>query len=130
MIRGRVHAPGQGNNSCIFPGLGLGLLLSGSKRVTDEMFFAAAQALVAQVSDADLEQGRIFPAAARMREVAAAVATAAARVAYESGHATHPRPADLHAETARVMYEPRYATPLLADELRGLLSHGRPSPLP
>lgn len=106
---GRVHAPGQGNNSFIFPGVGLGLLICGASRVTDEMFFAAAQALAAQISEADLEQGRIFPVAARMREVAAQVAAAVAAVAYEQGHATKPRPLDLRAEAARVMYEPRYA---------------------
>jgi len=104
---GRVHAPGQGNNSFVFPGVGLGLLISGSKRVTDEMFFAAAQALAAQTSEADLEHGRIFPVAARMREVAAQVAAAVAAVAYAQDHATKPRPLDLRAEAARVMYEPR-----------------------
>lgn len=106
---GRVHAPGQGNNSFVFPGVGLGLLICGARRVTDEMFFAAAQALAAQISEADLEQGRIFPVAARMREVAAQVAAAVAAVAYAQDHATKPRPLDLRAEAARVMYEPRYA---------------------
>jgi malate dehydrogenase (oxaloacetate-decarboxylating)(NADP+) len=105
---GRVHVPGQGNNSSIFPGVGLGLLLSASNRVTDEMFFAAAQALAAQVSAADLEQGSIFPAAARLREVAAAVATAVAGVAYEQGHAANPQLADIPAEAVRAMYVPRY----------------------
>ena len=106
---GSVHAPGQGNNSFVFPGVGLGLLICGARRVTDEMFFAAAQALAAQISEADLEQGRIFPVAARMREVAAQVAAAVAVVAYAQDHATKPRPLDLRAEAVRVMYEPRYA---------------------
>jgi malic enzyme len=82
--------------------------MSGSKRVTDEMLFAAAQALAAQVSAADLEQGSIFPAAARLREVAAAVATAVAGVAYDQGHAANPQPADIPAEVMRAMYVPRY----------------------
>ena len=73
------------------------------------MFFAAAQALAAQVSDADLEQGRIFPLASRMREIAAAVAAAVATVAHEQGHATKPRPRDLRAEATRIMYQPQYA---------------------
>ncbi len=106
---GRSHSPGQANNSYIFPGVGLGLLMSGSKRATDAMFFAAAQALAAQVSETDLEQGRIFPVGARMREVAGAVAAAVAAVAHEQGHATKPRPQDLRAEVVRVMYQPQYA---------------------
>lgn len=106
---GRVPAPGQGNNSFVIPGVGLGLLICGARRVTNEMFFAAAQALAAQISEADLEQGRIFPLAARMRDVAAQVAAAVAAVAYAQDYATKPRPLDLRAEAARVMYEPRYA---------------------
>jgi malate dehydrogenase (oxaloacetate-decarboxylating)(NADP+) len=105
----RLHAPGQGNNSYIFPGVGLGLLMSGAKRMTEEMFLAAARALAAQASEHDLEQGRIFPVASRMREVAAAVAAAVAAMAYEQGHASRPRPPDLRAEAARSMYQPRYA---------------------
>jgi malate dehydrogenase (oxaloacetate-decarboxylating)(NADP+) len=108
-VGGRVHSPGQGNNAFIFPGVGLGLLLSGARRVTDGMFLAAARALADRVSEADLREGRVFPAAARMREVAAAVAVAVAAAAYEQGHATHPRPTDLGAEAARFMYVPRYA---------------------
>jgi malate dehydrogenase (oxaloacetate-decarboxylating)(NADP+) len=107
-IGDRLYAPGQGNNSYIFPGVGLGLLVSGAKRMTDEMFLAAAEALAAQVSQADLKQGRIFPAASRMRQVAAAVAAAVAATAYEQGHASKPRPPELHAEAVRSMYEPGY----------------------
>jgi malate dehydrogenase (oxaloacetate-decarboxylating)(NADP+) len=107
-VAGRVHAPGQGNNAFVFPGVGMGLLLSGAHRVTDDMFFAAAAALADQVSEADLEQGRVFPAARRMRDVAAAVAAAVANLAYEQGNATGVRPADLAAEAARFMYVPQY----------------------
>jgi len=105
---GRTYAFGQANNSCIFPGVGHGLLLAGARRATDEMFFAAAQALDAQVSDADLAAGRVFPQAARMREVAAQVAAAVARVAHEQGLATKPRPADLPLAAAQSMYQPEY----------------------
>ena len=84
-------------------------MVSGARRVTDEMFLAAARALAGQVAEADLEQGRIFPVAARMREVAAAVAAAVGAVAYAQGHATNPRPQDLRAEATRVMYVPGYA---------------------
>jgi malate dehydrogenase (oxaloacetate-decarboxylating)(NADP+) len=110
-LHGRLHVPGQGNNCYVFPGVGLGGLMSGARRATDEMFFAAAQALAGQVSPADVERGRIFPGAARMREVAAAVAVAVATVAYEQSHAARTRPSDLVAEAVSLMYEPRYGPP-------------------
>jgi malate dehydrogenase (oxaloacetate-decarboxylating)(NADP+) len=105
---GKRHSPAQGNNSYVFPGVGLGLLLSGAREVTDDMFLAAARALANQVSDVDLQAGRVFPVATRMREVALAVAVAVADVAHEQGHATKPPPADPTADAARFMYVPRY----------------------
>lgn len=104
----RTHAPGQGNNVFIFPGLGLGLLASGATRVSDAMFFAAAQALADQVTADDLASGRIFPAAQHLREVALAVAQAVAQVAWEEGLARQPRPDDAAAALRALMYEPRY----------------------
>ena len=107
-LAGRRHSPGQGNNFHIFPGVGLGLLLSGARRVTDDMFLAAARAVADLVSESDVQQGRVFPTAARMREVALAVSVAVATIAHDQGHATRPRPTDLAAEAARVMYVPHY----------------------
>jgi malate dehydrogenase (oxaloacetate-decarboxylating)(NADP+) len=79
-------------------------------RITDEMYFAAAQALAAQVTDEDLQCGRVFPPAAKMREVAASVATAVAEVGYAQGLAQRPRPADLAAYIRKGMYRAEYAT--------------------
>lgn len=107
-IAGRLHVPGQANNSYIFPGVGLGLLKCAARRVSDEMFLEAAHALAGEVKAADLECGRIFPEAARMREVAAAVAVAVARVAYERGDATRPAPTDLQTEVRAMMYPAEY----------------------
>jgi malate dehydrogenase (oxaloacetate-decarboxylating)(NADP+) len=110
---GRVHAPGQANNCHVFPGVGMGLLVARARRVTDEMLLAAAQALAAQVTDDDLKQGRLFPLATRMRDVAVAVATAVAAVAHQQGHAAAPRPVNLRGVVAAAMYEPCYAVEAL-----------------
>jgi malate dehydrogenase (oxaloacetate-decarboxylating)(NADP+) len=107
-VDGRTHAPGQANNSFVFPGVGLGVLASGARRVADEMYIAAAQALGAQVSEEDLALGRIFPSAARIREVAAAVAIAVAEVAYAHGLATQARPADIATDIRARMYRATY----------------------
>ena len=56
---GQHYVPRQGNNSYIFPGVGLGVVSVRSTRVTDEMFMAAARTLAEHTSDADLAQGNV-----------------------------------------------------------------------
>ena len=84
--------PGQGNNAYIFPGVGLGVLMSEARRVSDEMFLAAAAALASQVTPEEREQGLIYPPLNRIREVSAAIAGAVIEVAYAQGLARRPRP--------------------------------------
>ena len=109
IIGGHAHVSAQANNAHIFPGVGLGLLVSGATRVIDEMFLAAARELAAQVSHADLAEGRIFPTAARMPDVATAIAITVAAIAYERGLARKPRPHPLHQAVSDFRYVPRYA---------------------
>jgi malate dehydrogenase (oxaloacetate-decarboxylating)(NADP+) len=104
----RTYCPGQANNSYIFPGVGLGLLVSGATRVTDEMFLAASEALCRQVTQEDLAAGRVFPPQTRMRAVAEAVATAVATLAFDQGLATRYRPLDVGAAVRDSMYRPAY----------------------
>ena len=113
-IDGRTHAPGQANNSYVFPGVGLGLVVSGARRVTDDMFFAAAGALAGQVSEGDLALGRIFPAQSRMREVARAVACAVAKKAFEQGLARKPMPRNLSAAVEETMFQAEYGNSVAA----------------
>ncbi len=107
-IGSQTHFPAQANNSYVFPGVGLGLAASGAKEATDEMFVAAARQLAAEVTHADLEQGRIFPQVGRMRAVAASLGTVVAAFAYERGLGTKPHKGNLRKEIAAFMYEPRY----------------------
>jgi malate dehydrogenase (oxaloacetate-decarboxylating)(NADP+) len=105
---GKTYLSGQGNNAYIFPGVGLGVIASGASRVTDEMFFVAAKALVGEVSDADLEAGCIYPPLERIRETSASIATAVAEVAYRRDLATKDRPEDLRSFIESQMYQPDY----------------------
>ncbi|MBV8924813.1 MAG: oxaloacetate-decarboxylating malate dehydrogenase, partial [Bradyrhizobium sp.] len=105
---GRTFVPRQGNNSYIFPGLGLGAIASGSKLVTDEMFMAAAHTLANSVSEADLMQGSLYPALPRIREVSAQIGAAVADVAYQRGLAAGPPPNDTIGFIQSQMYDPRY----------------------
>ncbi len=108
-LDGRTFVTGQGNNSHVFPGIGLAVLACRMTRVTDEMYFAAAHSLAEQVSGEDLAAGCIFPPASRMRDVSAAVATAVAEVGYAQGLALAPRPADLAAHIRASRYRAAYA---------------------
>jgi malate dehydrogenase (oxaloacetate-decarboxylating)(NADP+) len=107
-LEGRTHVPRQGNNSYIFPGVGLGAIACAASRVTDEMFLAAADALAAMVTQADLEQGSLYPPLASVREVSERIAAAVAGVAYRRGLATKPEPPDLLAAMRAQMYDPHY----------------------
>jgi malate dehydrogenase (oxaloacetate-decarboxylating)(NADP+) len=108
MLDGRTFVPRQGNNSYIFPGVGMGAVVSGTRRVTDAMFLAAARTLAAQVTQADLDQGSIYPALSRIREVSAHIAAAVAKIAHEQGLATAGKPRNLLAQVRAGMYDPRY----------------------
>jgi malate dehydrogenase (oxaloacetate-decarboxylating)(NADP+) len=107
-LNGKTFVPGQGNNAYVFPGLGLGIIASRARRVTDEMFYVAARTLAHMVSKSDIERGTIFPSLSSIREVSGAIATAVAEEAYESNLATAPRPKDLASHVRSLMYQPCY----------------------
>jgi malate dehydrogenase (oxaloacetate-decarboxylating)(NADP+) len=108
MLNGKTFVPRQGNNSYIFPGVGLGAIVSGTHLITNEMFMSAADTLARLVSKEDLDQGSLYPALPRNREVSAHIAAAVARVAYTRGLAVGKRPKNLLAYVRSQMYDPRY----------------------
>jgi malate dehydrogenase (oxaloacetate-decarboxylating)(NADP+) len=104
----RILVPGQGNNAYIFPGVGMGAVVSGTSRITDEMFLAAARVLAEQVDNADLDLGRVYPSLARIREVSALIAAEIAAIAYRGGLARNPEPEDILATVREHMFQPVY----------------------
>ena len=116
---GATFVPGQANNAYIFPGLGLGLIVSGATRVPDELFAVAARALADIVSEHDLRMGRIFPSLTRIREVSAHIAMAVAERVFELGLSRQEKPDDLEAAIREAMYDPEY--PDYAAALEGLM---------
>ncbi len=107
-FEGRRHTPGQGNNAYIFPGVGLGLVASGARRVVDEMFLAAAQQLARAVPDEALAAGSLYPPLRDVRAVSVEIAIAVARVAWEHGLATRPQPASIEACVRDQVWTPDY----------------------
>jgi malate dehydrogenase (oxaloacetate-decarboxylating)(NADP+) len=109
-FEGRTLVPRQGNNSYIFPGVGLGAIVSRTSRITDEMFMAAARTLAGLVSEDDLAQGSLYPALSRVREVSAHIAAGVVRIALDRGIAGIGEPPDVLSHVRAQMYEPQYAS--------------------
>lgn len=107
-INGNRFVPGQGNNSYIFPGVGLGVLASASRLVPDEMFLVAARTLANEVAQSDLDQGRIYPPLTRIREVSHAIAVEVVKIAQRQGLARLELPEDIGAYITSLMYQPDY----------------------
>jgi len=106
---GRDHRIGQGNNVFIFPGLGLGVMISHAREVTDGMFAAAAHQLAHEVSSEDLQAGSLFPPTGQIRRVTKAVAAAVIRAAQEEGLADRIlAEADIPGAVAAAMWDPVY----------------------
>lgn len=108
-FKNRTFVPGQANNAFIFPGMALGVLVSGARRVTERMFYMAAVALAKQVGSSSLAAGTLYPSTAQIRHVSAHVAAAVCKVAYEDELAAHlPEPDDLLKACQSAMYAPTY----------------------
>ncbi len=107
---GRTFQIGQCNNMFIFPGVGLGIIASGARLVTNSMFIAAARALSA-CSPARSALGQaLYPPLEEVRTVSQHVALAVAAAAVDEGLAEPLAPPDLDASIRETMWEPRYAT--------------------
>ncbi len=106
VYQGREFRPGQGNNAYIFPGIGLGAILSGARSVTDPMFLLAARTLAQLVKPEDIERGSLYPRLTAIREISHAIGTAVAEEAFRTGLATAPKPADIAAAVKAYMYDP------------------------
>ncbi len=84
-LGGKRHVIGQCNNVFVFPGIGMGMLISAARCAIDGMFLAAAHA----VSDFTLQRHReaevLYPKISELREVSAQVALCAAQAACRAG---------------------------------------------
>ena len=112
---GKRHVIGQGNNVFIFPGVGLGAIVSEAREISDEMFAVAAQTLASCVRDERLAQGAIFPSQSELREVSFRIACAVVRSARDA-HLGRAIPDDQIEETVRrAVWSPSYI-PIVARE--------------
>lgn len=106
---GRTIPIPQCNNSYIFPGLGLGVLAVGARRVTPGMFMAAAQALAAASPATANPDAPLLPPLTAIRSVSRLIALAVAKEAITAGVAAPSSDADLERLVDERMWFPAYA---------------------
>jgi malate dehydrogenase (oxaloacetate-decarboxylating) len=97
---------GQANNALLYPGLGLGTIVSGASKVTDGMLLAAAEAVAGQ-ADVSAPGASLLPAVENLRASSATTAIAAARAAADDGVATR-KSDNLVQAVQDAMWQPAY----------------------
>ncbi len=107
---GQRYRPGQGNNAYIFPGLGLGALISGATRISASMFHRAALRLAELTPETQLREGSVYPRQSSIREVSIAIAEAVAKEAYRQEVTPEQEPNDLEATIRDYVWQPEYAS--------------------
>jgi malate dehydrogenase (oxaloacetate-decarboxylating) len=97
---------GQANNALLYPGLGLGTIVSGASKVTDGMLLAAAEAVAGQ-ADVSAPGASLLPAVENLRASSATTAIAVARAAADDGVATR-KPDNLVQAVQDAIWQPTY----------------------
>ena len=108
-VAGKNLVPGQGNNVYIFPAMGMAVFATEATRITDEMFIVAAKAVAAQVTEANLATGLIYPPQSKIFEASLHVAVRVAEHIFENNLARIERPADIEGLIRSCVYRPVYA---------------------
>jgi len=80
--------PSQCNNMFIFPGLGLGATVGGASKITDRTLYDISIALADSLTQAERDEGRVFPTVGRIREVSEKIAHATLQSSIHQGIAT------------------------------------------
>lgn len=104
----KTYEIAQSNNVYIFPGLGLGVLASGAKRISNEMMMAAAEALAADAPIMSDPNGSLLAHLEDIQKVSRDIAFAVAREAQEQGHAPESSADELEAKIKAKIWEPVY----------------------
>ena len=107
-MRGGLQRIGQANNVFIFPGLGLGTIVSGASEVTENMITAAATALAESLSKQEQEARCLMPEVSRLWDICGLVGNAVARQAVRDGVARQQSDTQLDAAIQQYRWIPAY----------------------
>jgi len=108
---GTTFLPGQANNFYIFPAIGMAIFATQAKRVPDELFIEAGQAVADQVPSDLLNQGLLYPLQSNILETEIQTAARVAKLVFDLGLARVERPkGDIVEFIRKQVYKPEYAT--------------------
>jgi malate dehydrogenase (oxaloacetate-decarboxylating)(NADP+) len=107
---GKTLMPGQGNNLYIFPAVGLAIVATKARRVTDEMFVVAARAVADQVTQSELDSGLLYPPQSNILQTEVTVAVQVAQTIFARGLAGLKKPADVRKFVEGQLYKPEYVS--------------------
>ena len=106
---GKAFRIDQTNNAYVYPGVGLGAIATGSRRISDGMFLAAAHAISAKSPAIHDSGANLLPPLRQIRELTFHVAVAVGRQAQKEGLTRRPMSDEAVAAAVRAkMWEPRY----------------------
>ena len=125
-INGKVHSPGQGNNMYVFPGIGLGAIVSKAVSISQDMIYASAVALSTSLTDEEKSKGWLYPEVDRIRDVSVIVARGVIRAAQKGKYDRETHISNLNDEQLdeyirERMYDPRVQKELAEKELSALV---------
>lgn len=123
--RGTTYTIAQCNNSLLFPGLGLGAIVSRARKISDGMLRAAAETVTGFV-EVRLPGASLLPQVEELRSVSAAVATTVARAAALEGLARAELD-DPYQAVGKAMWQPVYPRIKLSRRARSVGKKRRPS---
>lgn len=107
-VKGEQRKIGQANNVFVFPGIGLGTIISGASEITDAMIGASSVALAHALRDDELEHRCLMPEVNRLWEVCGIVALAVAKQAITDGVASFTDTGELESRIAAYRWKPAY----------------------
>ncbi|QCZ94797.1 NAD-dependent malic enzyme [Salinimonas iocasae] len=106
--KGKTYPIAQCNNSYIFPGIGLGVIASKARLISDEMLMAASNALASASPMANTGTGELLPPLTQIADLSRQIAYAVARVAMEQDLALEMTEEALMSSIERNFWRPEY----------------------
>lgn len=125
---GKTLEPGQGNNMYVFPGIGLGSILSRAVNVTQSMIYASAEALSTALTPEERNENWLYPDIRRIRDVSVIVTCGVIRAAQAAGVDRELSIRSLNDEQLQEyirkrMYDPFEEGNIVEDEIKQLAAH-------